>query len=55
MFLMHCTFSESVMSLSSGENNALGREKLAGLQDLTVRRDCYEGVEGRACYTDTEG
>lgn len=50
---MHCTFSESVMSLSSGENNVLGREKLAGLPDRTVKRDCYRGVEGRACYTGT--
>lgn len=55
MYLMHCTFSESVMSLSSGENNVLGREKLAGLEDLTVKRDCHEGVEGSAYYTATEG
>ena len=31
------------MSLPGGENDVLGREHVAGLQDLPVKRDLYEG------------
>lgn len=41
------------MSLPSGENVVLGREQVACLQDLPVKRDFYEGG-GKEHITQTQ-